>query len=278
MATCNKCGEEIEFRYIDGRCKPIHQGGGWHCSGSDSDTTSSQVRSSGVRDWALRNESLCRSTTCPECGQDVFFIRHNGGSVWVDELGWPWPKHACFDKPTEPTHHFTLWSAKASRLTNPRLGTVTRMWNDPRFAEPLLEISLTDSSRVSLILRWTPPDASILGELVIVSREDSLLLHPKHAEIPFHSFTILHAKAPIQEKLPTEKDIDVEMDFVALDAWTEVSNVSPEKEQFRKAKQEALRIIHALPRSIRGQVEHRFTADGWAELMARHPTSWPTKN
>lgn len=85
MATCNKCGEEIEFRYIDGRCKPIHQGGGWHCSGSDSDTTSSQVRSSGVRDWTLRNESLCRSTTCPECGQDVFFIQHNGGSVWVDE-------------------------------------------------------------------------------------------------------------------------------------------------------------------------------------------------
>ncbi len=28
---------------------------------------------------------------------DVFFIRHNGGWLWVDELGWPWPKHGCFD-------------------------------------------------------------------------------------------------------------------------------------------------------------------------------------
>jgi hypothetical protein len=27
----------------------------------------------------------------------VFFIRHNGGNVWVDPpLGWPWPKHSCF--------------------------------------------------------------------------------------------------------------------------------------------------------------------------------------
>ena len=31
MATCNKCGEEIEFRYIEGRPTPIHPNG-W-CSG-----------------------------------------------------------------------------------------------------------------------------------------------------------------------------------------------------------------------------------------------------
>lgn len=30
----------------------------------------------------------------------VYLVRHNGGSVWVDELGGEWPKHACFD--TEP--------------------------------------------------------------------------------------------------------------------------------------------------------------------------------
>src|SRR5690606_13287777 len=41
-------------------------------------------------------ESFCRPTSCPHCGAVVFFLRHNGGSVWVDELGWPWPKHACF--------------------------------------------------------------------------------------------------------------------------------------------------------------------------------------
>jgi len=28
----------------------------------------------------------------------VYFVRHNGGSVWFDELGPPWPKHGCFDE------------------------------------------------------------------------------------------------------------------------------------------------------------------------------------
>jgi len=28
----------------------------------------------------------------------VFFVRHNGGSVWFDQLGRPWPKHECFDE------------------------------------------------------------------------------------------------------------------------------------------------------------------------------------
>ena len=26
-------------------------------------------------------------------------MRHNGGKVWIDELGWPWPKHECFGGP-----------------------------------------------------------------------------------------------------------------------------------------------------------------------------------
>jgi hypothetical protein len=25
-------------------------------------------------------------------------VRHNGGSVWFDELGWPWPKHPCYEE------------------------------------------------------------------------------------------------------------------------------------------------------------------------------------
>ena len=29
-------------------------------------------------------EDFCRPTRCPECDADVFFVRHNGGSVWLD--------------------------------------------------------------------------------------------------------------------------------------------------------------------------------------------------
>jgi hypothetical protein len=46
--------------------------------------------------WAYRHEDFTRPTTCPECGAPVFFVRHNGGSVWFDELGPPWDKHGCF--------------------------------------------------------------------------------------------------------------------------------------------------------------------------------------
>jgi hypothetical protein len=42
---------------------------------------------------------LCNQASCPICGEGVFFVRHNGGSVWFDSLGQPWPKHGCFDNP-----------------------------------------------------------------------------------------------------------------------------------------------------------------------------------
>jgi len=188
MPTCNQCGEEIEFRYVDGRCVPIHPGGGWHC-GSFSKSPYSPPRISRSGEW--RERDFTRPSHCPICGDDVFFIRHNGGSVWVDELGWPWPKHGCFDQPHEPTQTFSLWTAKSSGLTNPKLAIITRIKEDVRFAEPILEIRFTDSSRASLILRYTPSTSSLLGALVAISKEDSLLLHQQHAELPFHSFTPL---------------------------------------------------------------------------------------
>jgi hypothetical protein len=47
--------------------------------------------------WPHRHEDFTHPTTCPRCGRPVFFVRHNGGSVWFDELGPPWDKHPCFD-------------------------------------------------------------------------------------------------------------------------------------------------------------------------------------
>jgi hypothetical protein len=94
MAICDYCGSPIEFRYIDGRCVPIHLSGGCTFGG-----TSPMVDFSGCRD---SKESCCHETQCPICGSDVFFIRHNGGSVWLDPpLGPPWCKHPCFDDETQ---------------------------------------------------------------------------------------------------------------------------------------------------------------------------------
>jgi hypothetical protein len=51
-----------------------------------------------VRDFSgytRSDDSCCNPTTC-KCGAEVFFIRHNGGSVWINPpLGPPWDEHEC---------------------------------------------------------------------------------------------------------------------------------------------------------------------------------------
>lgn len=86
---CNRCGGEIIFRHVSGKVQPIHLNGS--CLGiSDSALFLRQAI-----------DDFCRRTKCPVCEARVYFVRHNGGSIWFDSLGWPWPKHQCFDKPAE---------------------------------------------------------------------------------------------------------------------------------------------------------------------------------
>ena len=119
MSTCNSCGAEITFRWIDGAVRlPIHPDGGWHC-GSWSDSGSSGVSTyssvSHTREWPMQDFSH-PWLTCPIKGcYPVYFIRHNGGSVWVDALGWPWPKHGCFDDPHSATSAFSALVSKGVR-------------------------------------------------------------------------------------------------------------------------------------------------------------------
>lgn len=95
MATCSRCGQPITFRYVEGRCVPLHLHGG--CT----DHTSSASDYSGR---SRSDESCCFLTECPECGEEVFFIRYNGGSVWIDPpLGPPWYKHPCMESTSDST-------------------------------------------------------------------------------------------------------------------------------------------------------------------------------
>jgi hypothetical protein len=90
MPICSRCGGEIEFRYIDGRCIPLHFSGG--CGGS---ARSEVFDYPGYR---RSRDGSCFRTKCPKCKEGVYFIRHNGGSVWIDPpLGPPWYKHPCMD-------------------------------------------------------------------------------------------------------------------------------------------------------------------------------------
>jgi hypothetical protein len=84
MSACRKCGAEVTFRTIEGRVVPF----GCHCD----------------EDRAFYHDSRERSrwTYCPVCGRGVYFVEYNGGCVWLDELGPPWPKHPCFDEKGQP--------------------------------------------------------------------------------------------------------------------------------------------------------------------------------
>lgn len=75
-------GQPIVFRMIQGRCIPMHPEGG--CSGHRSETEGE------------KKPDCLYLTDCPKCGDPVYFLRHNSGSTWLDEIPYPWPKHACF--------------------------------------------------------------------------------------------------------------------------------------------------------------------------------------
>lgn len=101
MSTCSRCGNPVEFRYVNGRCVPLHLEGG--CIGEGN----SQVND--FSGYNISYESTCFCTSCPECGEEVFYIRHNGGSVWIDPpLGPPWYKHGCFENTDTPNRRLTL--------------------------------------------------------------------------------------------------------------------------------------------------------------------------
>jgi hypothetical protein len=135
--TREHCGGKIIFRVIDGARIPIHLSGGcWKSSGRRS-SSSSGGSGSLYGQYSVRgdifvsnhsNSNFCRCVRCPICKKDVFFIRHNGGSVWVDELGWPWPKHPCFHKDSEGDRSLRVLRANTQdRQIKPMLGLVIRI-------------------------------------------------------------------------------------------------------------------------------------------------------
>src|SRR5262249_11550904 len=70
------------------------------------------------------SDDFCRPTSWPICGAEVFFVRHNGGSVEFDELGPPWPKHACFDDEYSATRLRTTLREESRKTPNSVFGIV----------------------------------------------------------------------------------------------------------------------------------------------------------
>ena len=104
MPNCQYCGGWIEFRIVDGRAIPIHEGAS--CSFGAASWGHGRPytpRQSARGDWFLFHFGAYPTYTipnarCPVCGAEVFFYQSPfGGRVFFDELGPPWPKHPCTD-------------------------------------------------------------------------------------------------------------------------------------------------------------------------------------
>lgn len=137
MATCSRCGNPVEFRYVDGRCIPLHMYGSCIGGGGTGATDYSGYK--------VSRDSTCFSTHCPKCGEEVFFIRHNGGSVWVDPpLGPPWYKHACFDAPSIQNIRTNLSAEYKLTIPDVEAGS-----------DPGVIIGIVKSTRVDVLKRFT---------------------------------------------------------------------------------------------------------------------------
>jgi hypothetical protein len=104
MATCYKCGEEIEFYHNGFNAVPIHlsgscsaSGGSYgYGSGSDWVERKTELGQSFVFGWVEYPSYVNPNAHCPVCGAEVYFYQSPyGGRVLFDELGPPWPKHPC---------------------------------------------------------------------------------------------------------------------------------------------------------------------------------------
>lgn len=124
-------------------------------------------------------EDVCGNTACPQCGASVFFIRHNGGSVWLDDLGWPWPKHSCFaDSETSWMSYLRRYAPNSDLCEKNQPGADLRLGVIVKVGEKSVGIAIIafvfgDQHKACLALDWTDkiqPRVGFSGVLNIPSR------------------------------------------------------------------------------------------------------------
>ena len=184
MSSCKYCGEYIEFRYINGRSTPVHPSGNW-CN-QDADNGSNYTDDP-FRYGYFGNsyENVCRKTYCPECRDEVFFIKHNGGSIWVDSLGWPWPKHSCMHNDEEEIpswYRFFKNNIKSEKdeINHAVVTDVTRINSTVNYpARMMLNIDLGNKKGV-IFTEANTTTKYLLGQYIIINNTKKVILFSSH--------------------------------------------------------------------------------------------------
>lgn len=200
MPICKTCGGEIVFRHLGGAVTPIHLSGG--CFGGGS---ASRPRSKPTETYTYSHaDDFCRPTTCPRCHGRTFFLRHNGGSVWVDELGWPWSKHPCFDNAQGGAVVLSGLASAASPLSKPNAAIVVRVTFVPDSTECYAAIAAPPKPPVVWHVFDIADPRSLVGSLVVFS--------PSEKELVFrgvsHRIAVPHYRCVICSELVLATELD----------------------------------------------------------------------
>src|SRR3989344_4322778 len=174
MGICSRCGGYIEFRYIDGRCVPMHQGGS--CEATDASGLESCEDYSGYR---ASKEGQCYSTECPKCSNEVFFIREP--LKIASHVGWVKPRQ----RRTQQNHTVRRVSLRSTLPTFELLEVPIRhnggsVWIDPPLGPPWYKHSCFEDSRLK-----TERSTLFTGTSATVEQinENSILGIVKSAEV-----------------------------------------------------------------------------------------------
>jgi len=139
-------------------------GGGWGWG----TTAAAPVRTT----WPHGDDDFCRPTACPVCGASVFFVRHNGGSVWFDELGWPWPKHGCFDDDNTGSRLRVDLTSSSTRTLPAVFGVVIETVATTLGEGGRIVVRCSDGTIIDEYFKTILDLREIVGRLVMVERPD----------------------------------------------------------------------------------------------------------
>lgn len=123
---------------------------------------------------------FCRPSKCPICGDQVFFVRHNGGSVWFDELGPPWPKHACFDEGYTGRALRTVLERDNLEDTHKDFGIVTETEVIIPCERGRIVIVCSNGLRIENVYDTNWDLVALAGSLVVISTDVDTSKHQLH--------------------------------------------------------------------------------------------------
>ena len=144
-------------------------------------------------------QDVCFETTSPECGESVYFVRHNDGCVWLDSLGWPWPKHRHCNDAADYLNRFLtqIIATRHGIEATPILGRIVKRIHR---SFDLLYLVVTETGQLASLS--APPNlAHLLSGIVVLRFTEEGLLLDDISHNPVHVKDVVLASQPLEAYL-----------------------------------------------------------------------------